>query len=328
MALREWRLVGLCLAALIAALAFRSRLSRARIQEFLGEWLGLKLSIGTIHRTLHEAGAAVTPAEAGLVAEVLASGLLYADEKPWPETGQTLWLRVFVAATTTLYLAGRGKERVENGLDGFTGWLLSRCWGSYRHYPYRLRCWAHLLRKPRGMVQSGDREARVFGQRVLTTLEVLMAAVYVDREPPRPRWNCRPSTRRRWWPRALLAKRDSAQRTAHSAQPASENSCLGDGVAQRLGCYLPGVVASEMPLDEQRDRTRPAPLGDPAQAQSGHSHLGGLTVFALLASVIDTCRQRGHAPWRTLELAITDRRAGLSLASLTSVERNERLHET
>ena len=39
-------------------------------------------------------------------------------------------------------------------------------------------------------------------------------------------------------------------------------------------------------------------------------------VSALLASVIDTCRQRGHAPWRYLERAIADRRAGLPLAPL------------
>jgi hypothetical protein len=62
-ALSEWRLVGPGLAALTVALALRLRLSRARIQEFLGEWLGLNLSIGTIHQTLHETSAAVAPAE-------------------------------------------------------------------------------------------------------------------------------------------------------------------------------------------------------------------------------------------------------------------------
>ncbi|MER2604109.1 MAG: hypothetical protein ABTR27_17405 [Candidatus Competibacter phosphatis] len=39
-------------------------------------------------------------------------------------------------------------------------------------------------------------------------------------------------------------------------------------------------------------------------------------VAALLASVIDACRQRGHAPWRYLEQAIADRRVGLPLAPL------------
>jgi transposase len=74
--LSEWRLVGPGLAALIVALAYRFRLSRARIREFLGEWLGLDLSVGTIHRTLHEAGAAVAPVEDELVEAVLASTLI------------------------------------------------------------------------------------------------------------------------------------------------------------------------------------------------------------------------------------------------------------
>ena len=42
----------------------------------------------------------------------------------------------------------------------------------------------------------------------------------------------------------------------------------------------------------------------------------GSRIFALLASVVDTCRQRGHSPWRYLEQAIADRRAGRSLAAL------------
>lgn len=39
--LNEWRLVGPWLAAVIVALAYRFRLSRARIQEFLAKWLAL-----------------------------------------------------------------------------------------------------------------------------------------------------------------------------------------------------------------------------------------------------------------------------------------------
>ncbi len=101
--------------------------------------------------TLHEAAATLAPAEDELVDAVLASGLLHADETSWPERGQPLWLWVFTAATVTLYyVAGRGKELVENVLEGFTGWLMSDGWGSYRHDPRRLRCWAHLRRKAQG----------------------------------------------------------------------------------------------------------------------------------------------------------------------------------
>ncbi|WP_295608819.1 DUF6444 domain-containing protein, partial [uncultured Lamprocystis sp.] len=68
--LREWRLVGPGLATLIVALSLRFRLSRARIHEFLDDWLGVHLSIGTIHQTLHEAAAVVAPVEATLLADI------------------------------------------------------------------------------------------------------------------------------------------------------------------------------------------------------------------------------------------------------------------
>lgn len=69
---------------------------------------------------------------------------------------------MFVAATATLYdVAGRGKELVQNVLDGFTGWLTSDGWMTYRDDPRRLRCWAHPIREARGLAQSCDREARV-----------------------------------------------------------------------------------------------------------------------------------------------------------------------
>ncbi len=129
----------------------------------------------------------MAPAEAELIQAVLDSDLLHADETSWPEHGRGLWLWVFIAATVTLYyLAGRGKELVENVLDGFTGWLMTDGWMAYRDYLRRLRCWAHLIRKARGLAQSSDGEARAFGQLVLDTLEVLMAAVYAAREGPPP----------------------------------------------------------------------------------------------------------------------------------------------
>jgi len=44
--------------------------------------------------------------------------------------------------------------------------------------------------------------------------------------------------------------------------------------------------------------------------------LRGLPILRGLASVTDTCRKRGHVPWRYLEKAIAERRAGLPLSPL------------
>ena len=307
--LNAWRLVGPGLAALIVALALRFRLSRARIQEFLAEWLGLELSIGTIHQTLHEASAAVAPAEDELVRAVLESDLLHADETSWPEHDHTLWLWVFVAATATLYyVAGRGKELVENVLDGFTGWLMSDGWGSYRHYPRRLRCWAHLIRKARGLAQSCDREARAFGQLVLDTLEALMAAVYAAREGPPP---VDLPTQHAPLVAALRAACEQRQGSTHQKTHALAVELLNDWEA-----IFQVLSHPELPLTNNAAERALRHWVILRKLSLGTRTPVGSRVVALLASVIDTCRQRGHTPWRYLERAIADRRAGLPLAPL------------
>jgi len=47
--LTEWHLAGPLLVCFICALALRQRLSRARIREFLHDWLGLDLGVATIN---------------------------------------------------------------------------------------------------------------------------------------------------------------------------------------------------------------------------------------------------------------------------------------
>ena len=306
--LSEWRLVGPGLAALIVALALRFRLSRARIQEVLGEWLGLDLSLGTIHQTIHEASAAVAPAEEELIQAVLDSDLLHADETSWPEHDRGLWLWVFITATVTLYyVAGRGKELVENVLDGFTGWLMSDGWGAYRHYPRRLRCWAHLIRKARGLAQSCDRSARAFGQLVLDTLEVLMAAVYAAREGPPADLPTAHASR-------LAALRTACEQQQHSDH--AKTHALAVELLNDWEAIFQVLSHPELPLTNNEAERALRHWVILRKLSLGTRTPVGSRVVALLASVIDTCRQRGHAPWRYLERAIADRRAGQPLAAL------------
>jgi hypothetical protein len=106
--LTEWHLAGPLLVTFICALSQRMRLSRARISEFLRDWLGLELSTATINQCIHEAGRAVAPVvEAEIQAAVRNVELVYADETSWKEHGQLLWLWVFTCATATLFVVGK-----------------------------------------------------------------------------------------------------------------------------------------------------------------------------------------------------------------------------
>lgn len=116
-ALGQWRLIGPRLAGAIVFLALRMRLSRARIREFFIELFDLQLSTGVLDETIREAGRAVAPQEDEMVLDIEQAVLLHADETPWKEAGQSLWLWAFVASFTTLFfVCSRGLEILSNVL--------------------------------------------------------------------------------------------------------------------------------------------------------------------------------------------------------------------
>jgi IS1 family transposase len=146
------------------------------------------LSTSTINQCIHEAGRAVEPIEEQLVEELQQASLAYADETPWKEWGQLLWLWVITTPTVCLYFIGyRSQEILANVFgEGFVGWLMSDGYCVYRQFRQRLRCWAHLQRKAKGLKDSLNGEARAFGQATEALLNELMKAIYQAREgPPR-----------------------------------------------------------------------------------------------------------------------------------------------
>ena len=166
--LTEWRLVGPMLASLIVSLAFRSHMSRLRIKEFLRDWLEIRISKGTINNAIREAGQAVEPLEEELIKEIEKAELLHADETSWKENGALRWLWVLITANVTLFLIGkRSWDVIAQILENYAGWLMSDGYMVYRKYAQRLRCWAHLIRKARGLSESLNKEARLFGIEVL-----------------------------------------------------------------------------------------------------------------------------------------------------------------
>jgi transposase len=311
-ALREWRLVGPGLATLIVARHLRFRMSR-RLREFLGEWLGVQLSIGTLHQTLQEAAAATAPAEQEMIEAVQASGLLHADETAWPQqdADRLRWRWVFVGIQVVYYaVADRGKATVRRVMAGFDGWLMSDGWFSYREYPKRLSGWAHLLRKAKGLRDSCTPDARVFGQRVHDTLQHLMTAIYAAREGP-------PGT-----PSDLSATHADRLDALHRACRLRLGHTHEKTKALALEFYNDWEAIFQvlkhpaLPLTNNEAERILRHWVIHRRISGGTRTSVGSRGFALLASVIDTCRLRGHSPWRYLAAGLADRRAGRPLASL------------
>ncbi|HYQ92842.1 MAG TPA: IS66 family transposase [Candidatus Competibacteraceae bacterium] len=301
--LTEWHLVGPLLISLLVCLSHRLHLSRRRIQELLRDWLGIELSTSTINQCLHEAGRAVEPLEESLVEELQQATLAYADETPWKEGGQLLWLWVIITPTLCLDFIGyRSKEILANVFgEGFVGWLMSDGYQVYRQFRQRLRCWAHLRRKAEGLKQSLNAEARAFGQATHDLLSDLMAAIYQAREGPpvdlTPRFRDRLDAFRRFC--------DQHRDSAHEKTRALAREFLNDWEAVWIVVAHPSLPLTNNEAERAWRHWVIARL-----LSQGTRTEQGSRAFALLASVIDTCRRRNILPWPYLAHVIAERRKG------------------
>lgn len=307
-ALSEWRVVGAGLATLIVALHLRFRMSYRRMREFLHDWLGLSLSVGTLDRTLREAAAAALPLEQELIAAVVASDLLYVDETSWPQGVDLLWLWVFTSATVTLFVvAKRGREVLDRLLPGFAGWLMSDGWQAYRHFPQRLRCWAHLTRKAQGLLDSFDREAQAFGHQVQTTFDTLIGAIHAARAGPPADLPHIHAT--------LLAELHAAcvQLLGHRH---AKTRALAVELWNDWDAIFRVLENPQWPLTNNDAERALRHWVIARRIMMGTRCDAGSRTFTLLASVIETCRQRGQVPWPYLAGVIAERRAGRAAAPL------------
>jgi transposase len=301
--LSEWRLLGARLVSLIVCLAHRMRLSRRKIQEFLRDWLGVELSTAVISQCLIEAGRAVEPLEEPLVEELQQAALAYADETLWKESGQPLWLWVINTATVCLYFIGyRRRESLINVFgETFAGWLMSDGYHAYRHFAHRLRCWAHLLRKARGLKASLSGEARGFGQATLEIMEEAMEAIYQAREGPPVDLSAVFQARLEAF-RTLCEQHHDA---SHEKTRALAREFLNDWEA------IWRVLAHpHLPLTNNESERLLRHWVLVRRISQGTRTEQGSRALALLASVIETCRKRDVLPWPYLAQVVAERRKG------------------
>ena len=303
--LTEWHLAGPMLVAFIASLGMRQRLSRKRIQEFLHDWLHLSLGTATINQCIHEAARAVEPVvEEEILAAVRQAELLYADETSWKEQRNALWLWVFTCATATLFIVGRrNREMLQRVLsDAFNGSLMSDGYRVYRQYQRRLRCLPHLVRKARGLEQSCEKEAHLFGRRALQELETLMEAVYQAREGPPAVPLSQQHAIRLGKFRAFCQRHWDAE---HKKTRELAREFIYDWAAIWAVLDDPSL-----PLTNNEAERALRHWVISRRISFGTRTPQGTRAFALLASVIETCRKRQVSPWLYIAEVVAKRRKG------------------
>ena len=310
--MNERSIVGSTLACFIVCMALRMRLSRRQIQEFLQDWLGIPLSTSTINRCIHEAGRAVEPLEEKLVEEIREAALLHADETPWKEWGQLLWLWVIISPTVCLYLIGyRSQELLANLFgDQIKGWLMSDGYRVYRKYQNRLRCWAHVIRKAKGLTEAYDDEAINFGKQVKQWLEKLMQAIYQARESP---------------PDTPLSVTYASELEAFKQLCEKHRSSKHEKTRELAGEFLNDweafwvvLVHPCLPLTNNEAERALRHWVIARMISQGTRTEQGTRAFGLLASVIETCRKRKILPWPYLATVIAERRKGNPAPAMAS----------
>jgi len=310
----QQRLLGPRLAALVVFLCLRMRLSRQRVRELMQVLLALDLSVGLIDQTVQQAARAVAPLETSLVGDIERAALVHADETGWREAGQVLWLWVLIVPYTALYLIGaRTAEMFDNALStAFAGVLMSDGYGVYRARANRLRCWAHLLRKLRGLAESTDPRVATTGSAMLGHFERLQQAVYEARGADAPSAA----------PAAVMAPVMQALRQLCEHHRDDRHDKLREVAREFLldwDVILRPLAEPHLPLTN--NAAERALRHYVIARRIGHGTRTPVTSrgYALLASVIETCRLRAASIIDLLAHAIDAARRGWPAPPLPAI---------
>ena len=306
LALQEEVLVGPQLAAFLAALSVRYRMSRTKIGEFLAYWMGTQLSHGTICRCIREAGVACFPAVEQLTKDLQQAQILHLDETSWAEKKLRLYLWVAVSLSTVVFVIGTRKKEVLLDLvsQAFLGWLVTDGYGVYRDRLRRQRCLAHLIRKAIALAGAIGEKPKRFGEWLLRELRQLIHTVAEAGEDAKTKT---PPILARLKRACLLG----AQEKEHSKLRALAREILADWDAVVAFVKHPNLP----PTNNDAERVlRHAVISRGISFGTRTSE--GSRAYAALLSVIETCHRRGADPWAYIAQTIALGRKGLASTSI------------
>jgi len=309
--LTEWRLAGPGLCAYISWLHFRMRLPVRKIREFLQESFGLSLCTGTIQKCIMEAARACDPVFLLILACLLNESLMHADETPHKEAGTPLWLWTFVTVSTVLFVIGRRTKEVWNTIGLlYTGWLMSDGYSVYRDHQKRLRCWAHLIRKAKGLADTLTPWIQGYGTRILEIMNTLMDGIRAAREGPGG--SIKAKFQGELDRLKALCKKMSRSRHKKARELGREFLNDWDAIFRLLD-------HPELPMTNNAAEQMLRHWVILRRISQGTRNKKGSQALALIASVIETCRQRQASPLRYLTGVIQRRRQGLDVPDLPPI---------
>jgi transposase len=138
------------LAALVALLHGRYRLSTRELTLLLDDLWHIRVSLGSVPALYQTVSTALAPVYSAVQLAVQAQAVATVDETPWRENRQQRYLWVAATVVATLFwVARRSRAALEHMLGlPFGGIVGSDRYKAYAHLPATRRqlCWAHLKR--------------------------------------------------------------------------------------------------------------------------------------------------------------------------------------
>ncbi len=282
--------LGVRLVSLIATLRAELRLPVGLLQWYLEAVHGLELSVGAIVGALRRVADRGADAVAAIRADIRASPVVHADETGLREDGANGYLWSFSTPTERYFVrGGRNKEVVDDVLGpAFAGVLVTDFYAAYDHYdgPHQ-RCWAHLLRDSRALVDKHPADA------ALAAWAIQVHGLY-----DRARRVTSPDP----------AVRGRAQRQCEAALLAVCQPYL-DGVApavpqavlcRRIAKYLPELFSfvgdPAVPTTNNAAERCIRPIVVQRKISGGTRSAAGTSTFTALATLFGTWRARGLDP--------------------------------
>ena len=175
--------------AAVAYMASVHRGTRRGIAEIVSAVFNLDISLGAICHILERVSLAIEPETEHIRENIAAAFALNIDETGWKTAGSSRWLWVFVSSMAVFFrVASSRASRVLQSVLGesFSGVITSDDHSAYSKYHksgVRQLCWAHLIRKLKGLKDGrASPDAYLFARHMLKEAGTLFSYWHAFKE--------------------------------------------------------------------------------------------------------------------------------------------------
>jgi transposase len=282
--------LGPDLQAALVELNKHAGLSHGKVRHCLRALFGIRLTRGGSAQAILRAGRRCRPIYERLRQKMRAARRVTLDETGWRIGGLPAWLHTLVSRTTTVYEIARSRDHtVAEGILGahYAGTLIHDGWAPYDQFLHarHQQCLAHLLRRCRELLETATRGAVRFPRQIQAWLQQALRL--------RDRFRAREISAH-----GLAVARGRLHGQLLDSLLSRKTDVANERFARHLWKYrdhlftfltIPGLDATNWRAEQA---LRPAVVN--RKVWGGNRTPAGSRAQAILASVLETCRQQGR----------------------------------